>query len=1110
MTYTYEALQIGTAEIAKARNWALRRSGPADSASTVAESVARYAVHDPGRLAVVDGAARMTYQRLWRRANATAAVLRRAGCRAGDVVAVCGPRSAALIVAWLAVERCQAIYLPLEERWPERRLTALVASSGAAFVLSLGERPDDSYPARAAAKSAGVQFLAMTDDGEGGSAAPVPGLTHDQACYLLYTSGSTGVPKGVIIEQRGMLNHLRAKVMDLGLTQRDSVALTAPLAFDISIWQMLAPLLVGGAVHVVRAADDPAQLIAELARLSTSVVELVPAVIGLMLDELSACPGDSPLPDLRWLLATGEELPPRLAARCLGDLPHVRLMNAYGPAECSDDVTHHVLSGNVADRLHLPIGGPVINTALYVLRWSDGGWAACPPGEPGELFVGGHGVGRGYLGEAKRTSETFFVDPFDSGSPTGRLYRTGDLVQVTGDGDGVLEYLGRADRQVKVAGVRIELAEIEAVLRQHPAVQACAVTLTAREPAVALVARETRLGGSRELAAYYVGEHVSGQDLAQFLRERLPGQSVPRRWSRLDILPVNSNGKVDYGALPLPGHRDATDHRELPTPANAMERLVFDTVAEVAGTGWASDASFIELGGDSLQAMVLAARLRAAGYRVSVRDILTATAITELAKALNSVDADVSTPRGSGSADDVRTRGLTPEQQGVYFQWRLEPDSPYYTYQGVLRIAGSVDWARLAGAWSALLDENPNLLARITEEEAEAVQHFPTWPVPLETPEDLSVLRQAAREAAFRERAVREATRPFRLDQEPMLRAAGFRMGDEDHRLLLTMHEILLDGWGAMVLIQRLGALYARGESAAEPVRRMRFERYLDYREGELHCAEMVQAGEYWRKELGGHLPVLDLPAALQSDRSKRGYRGRTVERVLDGEAYAQLNRACRTTGCTPFMVALAGYALTLGYYTGADEVVIGAPIANRQDQDRIDIPTFALNMLPLRIDLPPDRTLAGHLAHVRRKVTDAYAAADYPFAWMLQGSHHLRSGPRTPVFQTMLNALMYPAEQISVNGAHWSFTELDTGYTKYDCALYLQRHGSDSLSFQFVHQADLLPDDLAGSLLESVLTAVSAVSAGSTETIGTVDLLTTSHRIVLAEFGNGGNDDRI
>jgi amino acid adenylation domain-containing protein len=1107
MTYKYGVLPIGTTEIAEAKNWALRRSGPADSARAVSQAVARYAEHDPGRLAVVDGDARLSYHQLWRRASATAARLRRAGCQAGDVVAVCGPRSGALIAAWLAIECCQAIYLPLEERWPERRLAELVTSSGAAFILSLSERPHDNDPARVAAKSAGVQFLAATDDGEG-PAAQAPGLTPDRACYLIYTSGSTGVPKGVLIEQRGMLNHLRAKATDLRLTERDSVALTAPLAFDISIWQMLTPLLVGGTVHVVRAADDPGRLVADLARLSTSVVELVPTVIGLVLDELTAYPGDPPLPDLRWLLATGEELPPKLAARCLDGLPHVRLMNAYGPAECSDDVTHHVLSGNVADARHLPIGGPVMNTALYVLRWDDGGWAACAPGESGELFVGGHGVGRGYLADAERTSGAFFIDPFDPSSPTGRLYRTGDMVRVTGDG--ILEYLGRADRQVKVAGVRIELAEIEAVLRQHPAVRACAVTLVARDPAVALVARETRLGGSRELAAYYVGEPASGRDLARFLRERLPEQSVPRRWSRLDTLPFTPNGKVDYGALPLPEDRDTSARRELPTPASAMERVVFDEVTEVLGTGWASNESFVELGGDSLQAMVLAARLRAAGYRVSVRDILTADAITQLAGALKPAGADVPTPPGDGSGDGARTRGLTPEQLGVYFQWRLEPDSPYYTYQGVLRIAGPVDWTRLDGAWSVLLDENPNLLARITEEGAGAVQHFPAWAVPLGPPEDLSALRPVAGEAAFRERAAREATRPFRLDQEPIVRVAGFRLGDADHRLILTMHEILLDGWGAMVLIQRLGALYAAGQPAAEPARRMRFDRYLDYREGRLRTADTAQAGEYWRKELGGHLPVLDLPADPHSGRSRSGYRGRTVERVLDGDSHARLGRTCRTTGCTPFMVILAGYALTLGYYSGADEVVIGAPFANREDHERIDIPTFALNMLPLKIEMPPDRTLAGHLAHVRRKVTDAYAAADYPFAWMLQGSHHSRSGPRTPVFQTMLNALMYPAEQIYVNGARWSFTELDTGYTKYDCALYLQRNGSESLTLQFVHQAGLLPEDLAGSLLESVLTAVSAISDRSTETIGTVDLLTPSHRIALAEFEYGGHYDPI
>jgi amino acid adenylation domain-containing protein len=320
----------------------------------------------------------------------------------------------------------------------------------------------------------------------------------DRPRYVLFTSGSTGRPKGAVVEHRGMLNHLWAKIVDLGLTGADVVAQTAPLGFDISVWQMLCPLLVGGRVDVVgdEVGHDPVALARAVREQGITVVELVPTMVRHLLDDLADAGegGGTDLDGLRWMIATGEELPAELARRWLEAVPHAGLLNAYGPTECSDDVTHHTVTAPDLDLLRLPIGTPIVNARLYVLRRlqdggteGEGGWAACDVGETGELFVGGVCVGRGYLGDPERTRDAFYQDPFGGGGDgdegaAGRLYRTGDAVRLLPPGAGgedrpVLQYLGRVDRQVKISGVRMELGEIEAVLQRHPSVGAAAVVV---------------------------------------------------------------------------------------------------------------------------------------------------------------------------------------------------------------------------------------------------------------------------------------------------------------------------------------------------------------------------------------------------------------------------------------------------------------------------------------------------------------------------------------------------------------------------------------------------------------------------------------------------------
>ncbi|MFF1349085.1 amino acid adenylation domain-containing protein [Streptomyces sp. NPDC058322] len=1086
----YPQLPLAAGARERAVAAALTRREPYELGDGVHAYVERFAAAHPDRTAIEDGEASIGYGRLADLTRRTAGRLAAAGISQGQIVAVGGRRGADVITAFLALELLGAVYLPVDAGWPAARVETLLNDSGAALLLTTGE-PADSGELVKGARAAGVPTATPrpADHPYPRTGPPAP----DEVRYVLYTSGSTGRPKAAIVEHRGMLNHLWAKVDDLGLSADDRLAQTAPLSFDISVWQMLAPLLVGGRVQIFadEQAQDGALLLAELRRRGTTVLETVPTLIRFLLDAqqgAGARPGA-----LRWMIATGEALPPALARRWHDTMPGIRLLNAYGPTECSDDVTHAELGPPAAGVRHLPIGSPIGNADLYVLREENGQWHACAHGETGELFVGGLVVGRGYLGDPERTALAFFTDPF---SPDGgRLYRTGDAVRVLPDGQ--LEYLGRVDRQVKLGGVRMELAEIEAVLGAHPGVAACAVVVHTPDDTGALVARESAhtpvASQPPRLVAYVTasGDDPAEESLRARLSERLPAPMVPHTFVVLPRLPLTRNGKTDYKALPAPPRRSRPDTRPYVAPRGGAESVIADAIAGILGTGRVGRHDrFLELGGDSLLAMRLVAALRETGSAAGLRDVLRDGSPAALA-ALGQGRQHTTGVRTVTVRDDgPRTRPLTPQQAGVYFHWRLDPLSPYYSYQGSLELDGPLDVARLGRAWQLLLAENPLLLARFAEtDEAdgrEVVHHYPHWEVPLPA----SARDVGAEE--FRAVAAEEAARPFDLLTEPALRTGLFRLPGGQHRLLVTMHELLLDGWGATVLFQRLAELYEQRPDAPDPERATRYDRYLDHLAERLAGEEVAEAGEYWLRRLAGDLPALGI--AQKQRPAAPTYRGEITEAVLDEQLSRRLHATALAASATAFVPLLAAYALALSYYGDADEVVVGAPMAGRERPETADVPAFTLAMLPLRLDIAPAATLTEFTAQVRETVYDAYAAAEYPFGWTLRRLPAAsRSSSATPVFQTMLNMLPYPARATTASDVRFRFVELDTGYTKYDCALYVQPHGPGRLLLQYAYQQELLDAPAARNVLESTLIALRALTdprRAEHTTVRSLDLL--------------------
>jgi amino acid adenylation domain-containing protein len=583
---------------------------------------------NPNAIAVQCNEEQLSYWELNVRVNRLAHLLRAHGVGPERLVALLAERGIPLLISILAVFKAGGAYLPLDPQHPVTRWRRVIEHSRCCLVLAsttFEQAITETLEGLPGAQCPALLFSEQLQLERQSAENPPSSSTSQALAYVIYTSGSTGMPKGAMIEQRGMLNHLYAKIEALELTSQDIIAQTASQCFDISVWQFLAALLVGGCVRIYpdEVAHDPTQLLMQVERHQVSILETVPSLLKVMLDA-EANKGESrpKLAAMRWLIPTGEALPVELCRRWLQRYPNVPLLNAYGPTECSDDVTHYPIY-HVPDetRSSISIGRAIPNMRLYVL---DRHLNPQPIGVSGEIYVGGIGVGRGYLGDEQRAREAFVPDPF-SDEEGARLYKTGDLGRYLPYGN--LEFLGRVDFQVKLHGFRIELGEIEAVLRQHPVV---------RE--VVVLARDDRPGEQRLVAYVEVkeGQEVTVEDLKRLGKEQLPGYMVPSAVVLMEQFPVTSNGKLDRQALPVPEwSRSEQEERYVAPVLPEQKQLVeiWEELLEVRPIGITDD--FFELGGDSLLAARLVERIeQVCGKQLPLSTLLTGATIQQMAKAL--------------------------------------------------------------------------------------------------------------------------------------------------------------------------------------------------------------------------------------------------------------------------------------------------------------------------------------------------------------------------------------------------------------------------------------------------------------------------------------------
>ncbi|HEX8150837.1 MAG TPA: amino acid adenylation domain-containing protein, partial [Pyrinomonadaceae bacterium] len=879
------------------------------SGACLHELFERQAAETPDAVALEYEGGQVSYAELNARANRLARHLRGLGVGPESRVGLCARRSPEMVAAVLAILKAGGAYVPLDPTYPQDRLAFMLEDTGAQVLLT-----EEALAGRFADAEARVVCLDVCGEAVGREGAENLGVSMSSEClaYVMYTSGSTGRPKGVCVTHRNVARLVKGT--DYATFGAGEVLLQlASTSFDAATFELWGSLL-NGARLVLMSTQTPTleELGRALRHYGVTMLWLTAGLFHQMVDERV-----DDLRGLRQLLAGGDVLSVPHVRKLLEAPGRVRLINGYGPTESTTFACCHPVEDLGRIEASVPIGRPIANTTAYVL---DARLRRVPVGVAGELYVGGDGLARGYLKRPGLTAERFIPHPFGDG-PGARLYRTGDLARYLADGQ--IEFLGRADQQVKVRGFRVELGEIEAALRTHPSVRDCVV-----------VTRAQSAGEDKRLFAYVVaedGRQLSAGELREFIQKSLPEYMVPSAFVTLESLPLTPSGKVDRKALPDPGRPEASSEYEEPrTPAEGVVSALYCSLLGLERAGRADD--FFSLGGHSLLATRLASRLREAfGVELPLRAIFEGATVAEVASRAEAL-AGTASARALPPVERAAMAGghapLSLAQERLWFLERLEPGTALYNMPVAVRLKGRLDVEALSRALAEVVRRHESLRTSFVEVDgrpSQVVSEDVRFELPLT---DLSALDAGERDEEAGRLMADEARRPFDLAAGPLLRALLVRLAETEHVLAVVMHHIVSDGWSMGVLVEELGALYSSFMQGQEsPLAELPVQ-YTDYAlwqrehvEGEALDAQLA----YWKRRLAG-VPVLELP----TDRPRpaaRTHAGVSYSFAVPAEVADGLKGLGLREGVTSFMTLLAAFQVLLSRYAGQEDVAVGTPV---------------------------------------------------------------------------------------------------------------------------------------------------------------------------------------
>ncbi len=1045
--------------LAAQESWQLLHEGndaPARSSPErcLHELFAEQVLRTPWRTAATCRDESLTYAELDKRSQRLAERLLSHGAEPGQRIALLAERSLAMLVAVLGILKAGATYLPLDPDLPPDRMRWILEDSRVPVLVTQAELLDRLPEHRA------MVVCLEHDEVEGiplgKPSAPVDGLPVATPAYVIYTSGSTGRPKGVVVSHSNVVRLFAATREEFNFDEMDVWSMFHSYAFDFSVWELWGALLFGGRLVIVPYAisRSPDAFHELLRRERVTVLNQTPSAFQALLQADAAFTGAGELA-VHLIVFGGEALDPQSLRPWFerhGDR-FPRLINMYGITETTVHVTRCRMTAEALGEGRGSLIGRAISDLTLLLL--DRRLVPVPVGVPAEICVAGPGLSQGYLNHPELTAERFI--PHSFGGEGERLYRSGDLARRLADGS--LQYLGRIDHQVKVRGFRIELGEIQRALERHPAVQAALATL--REES----------DGDRRLVAYWTRRTnqvlVAAGELRRFLLQTLPDYMVPAAFVEVSDWPLTANGKVNLGALPSPGRGSRQEDGSERAPRTPVEELLLGIWADVLGREGLNlgvHDDFFELGGHSLQATRLVSRIRETfAVELPLRTVFQSPTVAALATELEVAGFCGGKGRMHGLPSSIPAlprqvigRSAFPlsfAQERLWFLDQLEPESSTYHITGAVDIVGRLKAPALAASIEEIVRRHEPLrttfsgMERVDDEPVQRIALPSTAYLPELRQIDLAGLAARRRESQIRQLMAVEAGLPFDLQRGPLLRVTLIRLGEEQHRLLLTLHHIVSDGWSMGVFIRELTAVYAAFEAGLPPPLVRLPIQYADYavwQRGRLSGEFLTTELDHWSAQLRDLTP-LELPI----DRPRpfrQGFRGARHTFVVPELLHRKLEAMSQREGVTLFMTLLAAFQFVLARYSGQDVFAVGTPVAGRNYLEIENLIGFFVNTLVLRADLTGDPTWRELLQRVRETALAGYAHQELPFEKLVAQLQPERSINQSPLFQVLFVLQNAPAGALELLGLEIAPIPVDPEGLKFDLTLAFELSGSGLL----------------------------------------------------------------
>jgi amino acid adenylation domain-containing protein len=1028
---------------------------------------------NPDRIALVYENSQVTYDRLNSGCNHLAQILRNRGIETDKLVGILMDRSLFMVESILAVWKAGAAYIPLDPAYPVNRIAGILKDSSAGVLLTTSQH---THPVLEREFKEKIIQLDRPPDliaGYDGEEIEFAGeIDMSSLAYVIYTSGSTGAPKGAMVEQLGMMNHIQAKICDFQATEQSIIAQNASHIFDISIWQFFTALVVGGktVIYSNSLVLEPEGFIARVMNDRVTILEVVPSYLSVLLEHLGKGPA-VPLA-LDYLLVTGETVKPLLVKNWFDIYPGIKMMNAYGPTEAADDITHYTMDKDPGLE-RIPIGSTLHNLDIHIV---DKNWQLCPVGVKGEICVSGIGVGRGYLNKPELTAEKFLTSPFTLHSPP--LYKTGDLGCWLPEGN--IDFFGRKDYQVKIRGFRIELGEIERNLVLFEKIKEAVV-----------IDREDK-EGNKYICAYIVttpgsedartGEpQTLHEELYAFLSERLPDYMIPEYFVAIENIPLTPNGKTDRKALPEP---EAAAGKYYTPPGSKVEKMLQEIWSQVLGIEKVKISvhnDFFQLGGHSLKVTQLVSRIyKTLNVKIPLAEVFDHPTIRGLAEYINKSAAENFV--ALKPVEKKEYYKLSSTQKRLYILQQLDIDNTGYNMPGTIKLNIDVDIPKLEQTFRALIERHESLRTSF-----EKVDDIPVQKIVDQVPFEIEHYTSSGCSSGDLSPAaiIRDFVQPFDLAKAPLIRV-GLLNTPGENILMVDMHHIISDGISHIRLEEEFTAIYNENEL---PPLRLQYKDYAEWQNSPGQQQKIKDQGQYWLDICSSELPVLDLPIDFPRP-AVQGFEGDSINFELSRLEREHLARIADETGTTLFMVILSIYNVLLSKWSGQEDIVIGTPIAARRHPDLEGIIGMFVNMLALRNFPSGYKTFKEFLKEVKEKTLEAYENQEYQFEDLVDRLSVRRDTSRNPLFDVVFN---YFDQEEAKNDVTNAGGEDDYQYknktAKFDLTLRAMDLG-ERLLFNLEYSTTLFKRDTMERFIGYFKQMVSGITAGIEVKLADIEIL--------------------